>query len=183
MSPQQITQITQSIWSELQNACIEKNHAWRTPVLATVDVNGYPNARTVVLREVDANQQQFIIYTDRRSPKVQDLQHCTSAEIVFWSPTLHWQLRAKTEIAVLTEGTLVEQAWDHIKHSAAATDYLRNQLPGSIIEHTHDTSQTSLEHQLCVLLANVIELDWLELARTGNRRLLVQANQANWLVP
>ena len=180
MSPQPIIQ---SIWSELQNACIEKNHAWRTPTLATVDAHGYPNARTVVLREVDTNQQNFVIYTDRRSPKVQDLLECNRAEMVFWSTSLNWQLRAKTEITVLTDGTLVEQAWDKVKNSVAATDYLRNQLPGAVIQQANDTSQTTKEHQLCVLRAHVEELDWLELSRAGNRRLKIQGNKANWLVP
>lgn len=180
MLPQQITE---SIWSELHHACSDKLHAWRTPVLATVDASGYPCARTVVLRAVDAASQQLFIYTDRRSPKIQELLHCKHAEIVFWNATLNWQLRAKAEIEVLTQGNILEQAWENIKHSTASTDYLRNQHPGAVINHSNDTSQTTQEHQLCILAARVLELDWLELSRNGNRRLRIKNNQAEWLVP
>ena len=180
MLPQQIIE---DIWSELQTACSDKQHAWRTPALATIDANGYPCVRTVVLRAVDAASQQMIIYTDRRSPKVLDLLRCKHAEIVFWNPALNWQLRAKAEIDVQTQGNLLDQAWENIKNSSAATDYLRNQLPGAVINHANDTSQTSQEHQLCILAAKVTELDWLELSRSGNRRLRIKNNQTEWLVP
>jgi pyridoxine/pyridoxamine 5'-phosphate oxidase len=48
--------IRQQIWKELGRASVDRHHAWRTPVLATVGCDGSPNARTVVLRKVDANQ-------------------------------------------------------------------------------------------------------------------------------
>ena len=45
--------IRAEVWRQLAQATEDKQHAWRTPVLATV--NGHlADARTVVLREVDA---------------------------------------------------------------------------------------------------------------------------------
>jgi pyridoxine/pyridoxamine 5'-phosphate oxidase len=40
------------------------------PSLATVSPDGLPDARTVVLREVDPDQERLVFFTDARSPKV-----------------------------------------------------------------------------------------------------------------
>ena len=41
------------IWQQLRQAIGEREHEWRTPVLADVDAEGLPQARTVVLRQAD----------------------------------------------------------------------------------------------------------------------------------
>ena len=161
--------ITDRIWSELHTACSNKQHAWRSPVLASVDKDGFPRARTVVLRAVDTPAQQLIFFTDQRSPKVQELKACSRAEIVFWSPSLQWQLRAAVVVEVQTQGSKVDQAWARIKNSPAATDYLHQTLPGA--------TQEAESHHLCLLLALVKHLDWLELAPQGHRRLRIQGTQ------
>ena len=182
MSPQEISE---NIWSELQAASSNKQHAWRSPVLATVDSTGQPHARTVVLRSTDAVNQQLTFFTDRRSPKVHDLQHCNRAELVFWCPLLNWQLRATTTIQVVTKGEELEKAWERIQHSTAAIDYLRDNSPGSVQPENHTAPATlnTQAHQLCLLQAKVIELDWLELSRNGNRRLRIQNGHTEWLMP
>ena len=52
------------IWQELQRAPLDKHHDWRTPVLATVDGHGLPQARTVVLRQADRTAQTLAFFTD-----------------------------------------------------------------------------------------------------------------------
>ncbi|WP_417584816.1 hypothetical protein [Nitrincola sp.] len=41
--------IQRSIWNELEKAISNRHHGWLTPVLATIDQTGLPDARTVVL--------------------------------------------------------------------------------------------------------------------------------------
>ena len=178
-------EITRRIWSELHTACSDKQHAWRSPVLATVAHDGFPCARTVVLRAVDISARQLVFFTDRRSPKVQELQACSRAEIVFWSQSLQWQLRAAVQVEVQTQGIKVDQAWARIKNSSAATDYLRSALPSATLADTVPNSTTHPDdaHHLCLLVAWVHRLDWLELAPQGHRRLRIQDTQTEWLVP
>ena len=45
--------IEAEVWRQLALAAHDKHHAWRAPVLATVDGDA-ADARTVILREVDA---------------------------------------------------------------------------------------------------------------------------------
>jgi pyridoxine/pyridoxamine 5'-phosphate oxidase len=67
-------EIRTQIWKELGRASLDRHHEWRTPVLASADADGLPEARTVVLRQVDAVAGQLTFYTDSRSPKVAQLQ-------------------------------------------------------------------------------------------------------------
>ena len=46
------------VWQELQCATQDREHEWRTPVLATVGLDGSVQARTVVLRRADGEAQQ-----------------------------------------------------------------------------------------------------------------------------
>ncbi len=95
----------------LGRASVDRHHAWRTPVLATVGCDGSPNARTVVLRKVDTHQQTLCFYTDARSAKVNELKKEPKAVLAFWSGRLNWQLRVKVEISVATDGPELQALW------------------------------------------------------------------------
>ena len=176
--------IRHQIWKELGRATQDRHHEWRTPVLATAAPGGEVNARTVVLRAADAASHTLRIYTDHRSPKVAELAHHASAMFVFWSARLSWQLRVKVDISVQTTGPLVESLWQGVGQSAAAGDYLGLAAPGEPLPTGHvPDSATNTEHHFSVLNAQVIDMDWLELARTGHRRARLEADGWTWLTP
>ena len=66
--------LRKAVASALQRAPLDKHHDWRTPVLATVDGQGRPQARTVVLRHADRATQTLVFFTDARSPKCAELR-------------------------------------------------------------------------------------------------------------
>lgn len=163
------------LWQELKRAPLDRHHEWRTPVLATqgIDQSG-PQARTVVLRHADAGSWTLQVYTDARSPKCSELVAQPLAQLSFWSKRLSWQLRVSARATVEFEGEQVDAAWEHVKHSRAATDYLGDLPPG----HIHSSSEASFahpgdsrrEHHLAILTFTVSAMDWLELSRDGHRR-------------
>ena len=169
------------IWLQLQRAVGERDHEWRTPVLAGVDADGLPQARTVVLRRADPNAGTLQVYTDSRSPKVAELQGQPHAVLVFWSRRLSWQLRARVTVQVQTGGEQVEAAWEQVSRTAAATDYLAPAAPGSVFASRAHGDHAS--HHLAVLLARIDALDWLELARDGHRRVRFDDSGACRLIP
>ena len=181
-------EIRQRIWQELQRATQDRHSEWRTPVLATADRQGAPDARTVVLRHADAKLSRLHIYTDRRSPKVAALAEQPSAMLVFWSKRLSWQLRVRVHISVQTAGPQVDAVWDRVRQSAAAGDYLSAAPPGDVLPDHLPGGQALPEdptrpHHLAILVAQVQEMDWLELARSGHRRALLGADTWAWRVP
>ena len=182
-------EIRQRIWMELQRATQDRHSEWRTPVLATAGRQGAPDARTVVLRHADAKRSCLHIYTDSRSPKVAALADQPSALLVFWSKRLSWQLRMRVQMSVETAGPQVAAAWSRVSQSAAAGDYLSAAAPGDALPDDLLPDEQALPgdpagpHHLAVLVAQVQEIDWLELARSGHRRALLGAGTWEWRVP
>jgi pyridoxamine 5'-phosphate oxidase len=172
--------IEAQIWLVLQEACRDRAHAWRTPVLASTGLDGAPQARTVVLRDVDANARELLVFTDQRSPKVQELRQAPRATLVFWSPALNWQLRVAVQVHIETAGPAVDRAWARISQSAAAQDYLAAAAPGAALAPGLPPVQ---QHQLAILRAQVLAIDWLELAPSGHRRARFDGNGVTFLVP
>jgi pyridoxamine 5'-phosphate oxidase len=78
------------IWNELDKAILDRSHGWRTPVLATIDHAGHPDARTVVLRKIHPENQKLTIYTDKRSPKISQISNHPDVALVFWCAHLNW---------------------------------------------------------------------------------------------
>ena len=195
-------EVREQIWKELVRATHDRHHAWRTPVLATVNAQGRPNARTVVLRKASAADGGTIeIYTDRRSPKVSELMAQPSACLVFWSARLSWQLRVAVDVSVQVEGPYIDSLWQNVKHTRAAGDYLGLLPPGQALpdepivsdvstddscdDSTDDPSATDTDQtvQFAVLTARVSEIDWLELGRGQHRRAKIFDDQWQWLAP
>ena len=177
------------LWKELARATQDRHHDWRTPVLATQVVAGSgPQARTVVLRQAECATWTLRVYTDARSPKCSELIAEPLAQFSFWSKRLNWQLRAAVSASVYTEGDLVNAAWDRMRQSRSAADYLSALPPGSIQSSqlpTQESSNDSLtRHHLAVLDFKVLAMDWLALGQDNHHRAkLTPAGLIEWLVP
>ncbi|WKB54609.1 pyridoxamine 5'-phosphate oxidase family protein [Eleftheria terrae] len=176
-----LEQVEHAIWQELALSVHDKAHAWRTPVLATAGADG-PNARTVVLREVQQPQRQLLVYTDTRAAKVAEIGHCPHGMLVFWSPGLGWQLRCKLGLQVQHSGLDVSSRWARIKLSPAAHDYLSALPPGTPLDLGMQAARATREH-FGVIRAEVTSLDWLELGTGRQRRARFDAAGARWLQP
>ena len=157
------------IWQELQRATVDRHHEWRTPVLASVDADGLPQARTVVLRRAEADTRTLTCFTDARSPKCAELQARPQAALVFWSQRLGWQLRITARAEVDTDGPAVQAAWERVRQSAAASDYLMPRAPGAPLDGAASASASD-QHHLAIVRLQVSGIDWLELHRDGHRR-------------
>lgn len=175
-----LPEIEAALWHELHGAVRDKAHAWRTPVLATADGDG-ADARTVVLREVEAEARTLLIFTDSRSAKAQQVAAQPQGMLVMWSPALGWQLRLRVALTLETEGLRVSSRWARLKLTPAAQDYLSPLPPGSALG-SPAPERHSREH-FAVLAARVQSVDWLELRAQGHRRARFDAAGARWLVP
>ena len=177
-------EIRQRIWMELQRATQDRHHEWRTPVLATVGTDNLPQARTVVLRHADAKLCKLQIYTDSRSPKVAELVTQPDVVLAFWSKRLSWQLRVRAHVSVQSSGPQVDEAWERMRQSPAAGDYLAAAAPGAPLpDASAPPAAAGSHHHLAVVVAQVLEMDWLELARTGHRRAVLTDTRFQWRVP
>jgi pyridoxamine 5'-phosphate oxidase len=167
-------EIRERIWQELTRCTVDRHHEWRTPVLATIGLDGTPQARAVVLRQASKATQSLIIFTDRRTPKVAELTAQPAGMLAFWSKRLGWQCRVALRFQVHTDGPDVDAAWQRISQSAAAKDYLAAKAPGSPIMSgapAEDTTASLTAHHLALLTGQISSIDWLELSRSAHRRI------------
>jgi pyridoxamine 5'-phosphate oxidase len=173
--------IEASLWQELQLAAQQSGHEWRTMVLATVE-GDEAQARSVVLREVDAATRELIFFTDARSPKVAQMRSRPMGTLLCWSSRISWQLRMRVELQVQTAGLKVSSRWARLKLTPAAQDYLSPLPPGSPVADRFEPERASRSH-FAVVSARVLSTDWLELHADGHRRAHFGPDGAQWLQP
>lgn len=176
-----LAEIEAAAWYELARAVSDRQHGWRTPVLATADGDGGADARTVVLREVDASSHTLVFFTDRRAAKVAQMRTTPRGTLLFWSPSNGWQLRCAVKLHVDDQGLPVASRWAAIKQSAAAGDYLSPHPPGTPLDEPAPASVR--KENFAVVTAAVQSIDWLELHAEGHRRARFSSNGARWVQP
>ena len=186
MNPRLATleEIEAAVWTELAAAVRDKSHAWCTPVMATVDAEGdepVADARTVVLREVDAGERSLVAYSDARAAKARQMSRHPRGTLVFWSPDIGWQLRCRCNFTIEDEGLAVSSRWTRIRLSPAAQDYLSPLAPGSDL--SGEASSVSHREHFAIVTAAVLSVDWLELHSEGHRRARFAAGMSCWLQP
>ncbi|MET0332871.1 MAG: pyridoxamine 5'-phosphate oxidase family protein [Rhizobacter sp.] len=178
-----LPEIEAAIWIELGRSVRDKQHAWRTPVLATTD-GEHADARVVVLREAAPGEKHLLVYTDHRSAKAAQIKSHPLGTLVMWSPVLGWQLRCQVRLTLDTSGLAVTSRWAQIKLSPAAQDYLSPLPPGSPLAEAGEVrpDPSALGH-FAVVHGAVLAIDWLELHPEGQRRAVFDAAGARWVQP
>ncbi|MEP7294568.1 MAG: pyridoxamine 5'-phosphate oxidase family protein [Burkholderiales bacterium] len=178
-----LPEIEAAVWEQLAAAVGETAHEWRTPVLATVNGEA-ADARTVVLREVDAREKQFLFYTDERAGKVAQVLNHPHGTVVMWSRKLSWQLRCHVRLAVEMSGLSASSRWARVRLTPAAQEYLSAMPPGTPLPDViHRAGGEVPRDYFSVISAEVESIDWLELHRDGHRRAIFGAQGARWVQP
>lgn len=201
--PSDLAQIERDLWFELARAAREPGHEWRQMSLATTAADGWPDTRTVVLRECDPEERRLRFYTDARAGKAKQLLADPRGTLVAWSAQLSWQLRLRCQFDVITSGLSVASRWARIRLTPGAQDYLFPLAPGEELREdeaiygpsalTSSVQEvggwqphpnTVAHHHFAVLCADVVSIDWLELAPRIHRRARFDSGgSARWLAP
>jgi len=179
------------IWSLMEKAVKNRNSPFHTPTLVTLENEKTPTARTLVLREVDRESKVFRFHSDKRSNKIQQINANTNALIHIYSQEDKLQLRFKSKLSLHINETLVDEAWDK-SFGMSKICYQVAETPGSTLknpggyqftpENNHDGKDNFI-----VLLAKIIETEWLYLSCDGHRRAKAAYDddkiKVTWLVP
>ena len=174
--------LRRACWDELDRATREREHGWRTVALATVDSQGCADARSVILREVDATARCLRFYTDARSRKVAQIQAQPLGTLLAWCPRLSWQLRLRVRLRVDTGEQAVRPRWARLRLTPGAQDYVSPLAPGSPLGDGGPAVNEAASH-FALVHADVLAMDWLELHADGHRRALFDTDGERWVQP
>ena len=162
-------------------------------VLATVDGRGYPQARTLVLRNVvHNNSPRLALFINANSPKWAELSNSDSACVqVYWpSVELHYRMQVQTEAL---DPKLVAESWQFRPVAPKKMDWLYQQHAQSTAIADRKQLLKQLD-QLVVpeplvapdeakgLLIRVTEIERLDLTQSNgvHDRVLHTLNQGKW---
>lgn len=161
--------------AELKRGKVDNKHPFRFCWLATL--GKYPEIRTVVNRGLSVDWT-LSVYTDSRSPKVEQIRQQPAVSVLFYHPKKQLQLRAYGEAQLPAPGSApYEEHLARCSQGPSLRDYTTEQAPGSPLAAPL-TFTEELHFQLIQL--PIIEIDVLLLNREGHRRSRYRQVMGSW---
>ncbi len=195
---EQQTEILGQLWQLLVRGGADRRSPLHTPVVASVDADGLPQARVMVLRKADPATGALRFHTDARSPKVAEL-HGRPVAVLGYHPGENIQLRLAGTASIETDTADADAIWQQSTLFARRC-YLAQHAPGTPLAGPASGLPAEIEGQqpsaeqiaparpnFALLQLSVTAIDWLHLANAGHRRARFQRGPqgwtAEWLAP
>ncbi|MBK1668018.1 hypothetical protein CKO28_08210 [Rhodovibrio sodomensis] len=179
-------------WRLLDDGVTNAKAPFHLPAVATIGRGGDPRVRTVVLRASDRAAAWLQFHTDRRSPKVAEIEAEPRLALHFYDRAAKLQLRVRARAQVHGEDAVARAAWDKTR-AFSRVCYRIDPAPGTPVAAPDGYAEPAPEdpdvgfETFRVVRAHVREIEWLYLAGQGHRRALFQlgdgAYTASWLTP
>jgi pyridoxamine 5'-phosphate oxidase len=171
------------MWHILAQGVADRHAAARHPTLATITPDGWPSARTVVLRAADPVAGTIDIHTDLRSDKIDDLRRCPRAGMHVWDDKLRLQIRLRCDVAILA-GAEVGDIWRRVPDPSRQS-YGVTPPPGTAIPNALAYEKTPDPESFAVLRLHLAQADLLHLDELHRRGRFSRDNgwQGDWLAP
>lgn len=162
------------LWSithnQLRRANVDRKHPFRLMVLTTHG-SPYPNSRWVVNRGF-VDPADFHMYTDSRSPKIDQIVKDHHGQLLFYDSRKRLQIRVKGELYIVKEGELYDQHYNRIIQRP--DDYTTIDTPGVPVEVSYLRGG---EIHFALLVFKAISWDILLLGETHHRVKVVKSNE------
>ena len=184
----------------ISQGAINRKVSAHHPVVATIDENGWPSQRVMILRECNWPQSALRFHTDLRSDKITHIAEQSNASALIYDAAAKLQIRLSGRLSLGTEKA-AEQAWNASTEFARRC-YMTQSAPGSTSnapvsglpgwiegkQPTLDMLKDAREN-FAILRFEFNRIDWLYLANNGHRRAKFTRNMqshewnGNWLIP
>lgn len=188
-------------WELLVEGKKDRNSPLHTLAIGTVDPDGIPKQRIMVLREVIREKRLLRFNTDARVSKVTDIGDSSPVSALCYHPEAKIQLRLSGTARIETVSPATEVAWNRASLYGKRC-YLADPAPGTEVDlptsgldsdiegrKPEEAEVSSARVNFAILLIEVEHIEWLYLAHTGHRRAKFSWNNKQnqwdsiWLVP
>jgi pyridoxamine 5'-phosphate oxidase len=183
-----LTETGAEAWRVIGRGAVDRRSPFHTPSVATIGLDGQPQARTVVLRAVDPVARTLRFHTDRRSTKFVELSADARVTVLGYDAGRKIQLRLAGRATLHHGDALATAAWAQSRAMSQAC-YAQTEAPGTPLTHAGNApSGTDAGFaNFTVVSVQIFELEWLYLAHEGHRRARFAWGtgklQQTWLAP
>ena len=178
-------------WARLAQAADDPTHPMRLFLLATVDADGVPDARLMVLRGAGRRLGKIWFYTDRRSEKVDQLRKRPELCAVAYDRRDGVQLRLRGAATIHELNSEAAQHWSQTSTVVRAL-YASPDAPGRplrlpdprlmTIKHALDAGAEAVARQNFAVIETLVQtIEWLQLKDDDQRRAILHAS-TGWAV-
>ncbi len=186
---QSLDEVRADAFRRLSHGVADRRSAFRSPALATVGPDGRPQVRTVVLRGFDPAARLLTVHSDVRAAKVTALRANPGVALHVWDDGAQIQIRIDGTAAVSANDELARAEWARL-HEGSRAAYRSQPVPATPVEDPADVPRVddaAALAQFAVLQIRFDGLEWLHLAREGQRRAAFSwhgdALEQRWLSP
>lgn len=181
-------------WDRLMDGASPGKSPYSMVQLATVGLDGAPRVRTVVVRITDRATRTVAFHTDLRSPKIAEMQAEPRVTIIGYDMDGGQQIRLAGVAQIHNADSVALAAWG-ASRTRSLICYHSDLSPGAVLDDPTladqpDPAPEDLHlglDRFCRVNVTVEEIDWLDLAATGHRRVRhVWAGdewRSDWLAP
>lgn len=138
------------------------------PVLATVDGDGAPRMRIVMLRGADRGAGILQLHTDAATPKVDEIAQNPAVALHLWDETRALQLRLHGTARVVT-GAVLDGNWAGLP-AGSRDNYGVDPVPGTPIPHAGAFTRTAERDRFARIEITLEDMDIVELSPDHHRR-------------
>jgi len=175
--------IQSHVWGVLGAGLSLRDAPARQPTFATVSPDGWPEARTVVLRGVDPVARVLTVHTDLYSSKVASLKAHPRAALHVWVPEDDLQIRVQADVTI-AHGAEVRAEWDKVPDPSRQS-YGVTPPPGTVIAGALDYVKSPDPETFAVVSCEVVTMDAVHLGDVHRRAAFTQVGEwrGQWLAP
>jgi hypothetical protein len=161
-------------WRNLELAGTDAHSGFRYVSYCTIDGEGNPQARMVVLRAADASERTIEIHTDVRSAKWQETEANPTVTFLGFDPGNGLQLRLQGNGSLHGPGSkIAERAWENLSPWTRET-YSGGPPGDTVVAGSTLTEADSAVGRSVfgVVVFRASRLDWFQLHRGANERAI-----------
>jgi pyridoxine/pyridoxamine 5'-phosphate oxidase len=175
-------------WGRLVRGVKDRRSGFHTPVLATIGVDGAPQARTLVLRAADPATRRLRFHTDWRSRKAADLARHPRVAVLAYCAASKIQLRLSGLATHHGPQTEIARAAYARSQEKSKVCYAQALAPAAAMSAPDQAGQMEGgADNFSVIDIQIDQLEWLYLHVAGHRRAQYTwqdgALNATWLAP
>ena len=197
--PETLDAVLSDIWARLVRGGADRRSAFHTPVVASIDAEGTPQQRVMVLRKTDEAARTMRFHTDIRSAKADQIGADAPISVLGYDAAAKIQIRVSGRGCINDTGAQADAAWAASSPSSRRC-YLATPGPGTLAAIATSGLPKSFENRVperaeteagrpnfAVLIVEIEALEWLYLAADGHRRARFLRSsdswQGGWLIP